>query len=499
MNFKEYYEKYWEKRIKTRSRSLPPIRRIIPRFLIKYSQYGTILNQVPANSKLLDIGCGEGNVSALFLIRKNCQVTGIDISEEALRLAKKRGINTKRWDLNEVPLPFRDKSFEAITMIDILEHVIDPRALLSEAKRLLIPSGRLIVSLPNFARWDNRIRMILGRPRDILHWEGYDDGLEHLHWFTKKKLIHFLKEIGFKRNRFVPTGLPFGFFFGLFKTPGLARILTVVSQKDKEPISPKLRKAAQRVKEHFYPNYYSKRYQASLDEIMRYLKGPRVLELGTGSGWLLREMHRRNLKVTGIDYSKKSLKESRFIFASENLRIPLVRGTAERLPFKKESFDSITMLGVLEHIPQPERALGEINRVLKKGGVFFVSVPNTYTYGMIYDRFISPVFNKTSLGYDRVMNRQFSTIGLRRIHEPLDDHIIQFTAKSLKNMLFEGGFKIMRFSNMETFTSYLASLFCGLLRLNRKFINPLEILDVKISRYIPLNLGAGWLAICKKE
>ncbi len=231
MIFKEYYERYWEKRIKTRNRSLPSIRRVIPHFLVKYSQYGTILNQVPANSKLLDIGCGEGNISSLFLERKNCQVTGVDISEKALALAKKRGINTKRWDLNKIPLPFKEKSFETITMIDVLEHAINPLALLREARRLLIPGGRLIVSLPNFARWDNRIRMLLGRPKDILHWEGYDDGLEHLHWFTQKKLAHFLKEAGFKRDRFVPTGLPFGFLFGLFRMPSLARILTVVSKK----------------------------------------------------------------------------------------------------------------------------------------------------------------------------------------------------------------------------------------------------------------------------
>lgn len=51
-------------------------------------------------------------------------------------------------------------------------------------------------------------------------------------------------------------------------------------------------------------------------------------------------------------------------------------GNAEKLPFKNESFDTVTMLEVIEHLKNPERALKEIHRVLKKGGQVIISTPN---------------------------------------------------------------------------------------------------------------------------
>jgi methionine biosynthesis protein MetW len=225
MFFKEYYDKYWEKRTSTDSDDLKPVRDSIPLFLRRFSQYGTVLNQLPEGTQLLDIGCGNGNISALFLNRK-CRVTGLDISTLALEKAKRRGIITVSWDLNNYPLPFDNDSFEVITIIDVLEHVVDPVNLLKESRRILRKGGMLLISIPNFARWDNRMRMLFGNPKDLLHWPD-DDGVEHLHWFTKKKIRLFLKKAGFSGIRFIPTGLPFGFVFGILGLHGLARILAV--------------------------------------------------------------------------------------------------------------------------------------------------------------------------------------------------------------------------------------------------------------------------------
>ncbi|MCL5985052.1 MAG: class I SAM-dependent methyltransferase [Actinobacteria bacterium] len=207
-----------------------PISDSIPRFLIKYSSYGSIVNQIPPNSKVLDVGCGDGRISALFK-RKDCDVWGVDVSRRAVELASKNGIKVKQWDLNQVPLPFEEASFNVLTLIDVLEHVIDPLALLKEAHRLLAPGGRLIISLPNFARIGNRLRMFIGDPRDILHWEGYGDEIEHLHWFTLPKLRYFLKKANFKKISAQPVGLPFGFIFGLLRLYGLSKILLVVVVK----------------------------------------------------------------------------------------------------------------------------------------------------------------------------------------------------------------------------------------------------------------------------
>lgn len=498
LEFKKYYECYWLRRREVGNAPQKPIRDLIPYLLVKYSNYGAILHQIPGNSKVLDLGCGDGNVSQLYVERKGCKVIGIDISGSALKLAREK-IEALCGDLNDTLLPFKDEVFDAVTVVDVLEHLINPLSLLSETHRLLKPGGRLILSVPNFARWDNRIRMLLGKPLDILHWEKYGDGAEHLHWFTCEKVAYFLRKAGFKKIKFVPTGLPCGFLFGLLGMYGLSRVLTVVAWKEHSiSVSPQIEDAAQRVKEHFYPNLYSRRFQATANKIIQYLKGPLVLDLGCGSGWLLREIYRAGFNVVGLDYSEKSIAESKFIFESERLDIPLVRGKAEKLPFEDGTFDSTTMIGVLEHVPDPRQAMGEINRVLKKDGMLCISVPNTYTYGVVYDRIISPIFNKTPWGYDNVLNKLFSEIGLERVHEPSDDHVIQFSAISFKKLLEDTEFEIIRFSNMEIFSSYFASLFCGLLRMPRTVINPIENLDIRLSKRLPLMCGAGWLAVCRK-
>lgn len=220
-----YYESYWKKRKKN---AIFPIRPGIPFFLRKYSSYGAILDNI-LPGKTLDMGCGDGNVSKLYLSKS--AVYGIDISKSALKYAKNNGIKAKYCDLNNNKIPFPSGFFDNVIMTDVIEHLIDPLGLLIEAKRVLKKGGKLIITVPNFARLNNRLRMIKGDPTDLLHWEKFGDELEHLHWFTKPKLQYIAGKIGLKVDRFVPTGLPFSFIFGLLGLPGLGRNLTVVLVK----------------------------------------------------------------------------------------------------------------------------------------------------------------------------------------------------------------------------------------------------------------------------
>lgn len=226
MNLTDYYQNYWQKRKK---RVGSPIAGIVPKFLHRYTQYGAIVGQIPKGSRILDLGCGDGNVSQLYLSKG--KVTGLDISQTALNMAKKKGLSTLLHDLNKLPLPFSNNSFDVIILTDVLEHVIDPLNLLIEINRIIISNGLLIITVPNFARLENRFRMLMGDPTDILHWDKYGDEVEHLHWFTKGKLEYLLFKSGFKNIKFVPTGLPFWFIFGQVGMAGLSKMLTVAAEK----------------------------------------------------------------------------------------------------------------------------------------------------------------------------------------------------------------------------------------------------------------------------
>ena len=220
-----YYDRYWKRRL-LKGKS-DPIPSWLPHILIQYSAYGAILNRIPLGSKILDLGCGDGNVTRLYTVKGD--VVGVDASENALTQTKKRGIKAIQHDLNTLPYPFRQGSFDVIVLTDVLEHLIDPFATLRECKRILRKNGRIIVTVPNHARLGNRIRMLFGDPVDILHFDKYGDEAEHLHWFTRPKFEFIARRVGLKHIKYVPTGLHnLNFIFGLLGFPQFGMYLTVL-------------------------------------------------------------------------------------------------------------------------------------------------------------------------------------------------------------------------------------------------------------------------------
>lgn len=100
--------------------------------------------------RVLDLACGAGYGAAL-LAEAAASVTGVDISADAVAYASEHyeagNLNFLAGDATRVSLP--DASFDLITAFELIEHLADWRALLSEARRLLAHGGQFIVSTPN--------------------------------------------------------------------------------------------------------------------------------------------------------------------------------------------------------------------------------------------------------------------------------------------------------------------------------------------------------------
>jgi ubiquinone/menaquinone biosynthesis C-methylase UbiE len=98
------------------------------------------------------------------------------------------------------------------------------------------------------------------------------------------------------------------------------------------------------------------------------------LDIGFGAGNLEKEIIRKNLDLSlyGVDISTKAVRE-----AKNTLRGNFFVAKAVKMPFKTSFFDAVAILDVLEHLYKSDslRVLNEISRVLKKGGLFIVSVP----------------------------------------------------------------------------------------------------------------------------
>jgi SAM-dependent methyltransferase len=95
---------------------------------------------------LLDAGCGTGNV--LEHLARRGRAVGVDLSEDAVRLSRERGVRVVRGSV--LGLPFRDAAFDAVTSFDVLYHnwVTDDRAALAELARVLKPGGLLLLRVP---------------------------------------------------------------------------------------------------------------------------------------------------------------------------------------------------------------------------------------------------------------------------------------------------------------------------------------------------------------
>lgn len=107
-----------------------------------------------------------------------------------------------------------------------------------------------------------------------------------------------------------------------------------------------------------------------------------VLDCGMGPGRLLVELERLGWSVAGVDISGEMVARARVRLPQSADR--LVRGTIESLPFPSESFDAAVATGVLEYVDDVPRALSEVTRVLRPGGLFVVGAPNTRFVGTIW-------------------------------------------------------------------------------------------------------------------
>ena len=102
----------------------------------------------------------------------------------------------------------------------------------------------------------------------------------------------------------------------------------------------------------------------------------RLLDVGCGGGYLCEEFAKIGFDVTGIDPSLNTLSAARAHAAQSSLCIDYEEGRAEAIPFGDSSFDYVSCCDVLEHVDDLNKAISEIARVLKSGGLFFYDTVN---------------------------------------------------------------------------------------------------------------------------
>jgi methionine biosynthesis protein MetW len=119
-----------------------------------------IADLVPHGSRVLDLGCGNGELLAWLQRHKGCSGYGIELADANVHACVQRGINVIQLNLEDGLALFDDASFDVVLQVDTLQHLRNTERMLRETARV----GRIgIVAFPNFAHWPNRLHVLTGR------------------------------------------------------------------------------------------------------------------------------------------------------------------------------------------------------------------------------------------------------------------------------------------------------------------------------------------------
>lgn len=170
---------------------------------LPHSPHMIVPQLVTEKTKVLDVGCNAGYIGRLLKESKQCLCDGIDIDKKLLRLAKPYYRSLYEIDLYQDKFTVSEK-YDFILFIDILEHLPTPEKILKKLiKENLDKGGKVIICLPNVARFELRLKHLFGN-------FDYMPGImneDHLKFYTLKTGKEMIKECGLKIEKILPTGL----------------------------------------------------------------------------------------------------------------------------------------------------------------------------------------------------------------------------------------------------------------------------------------------------
>lgn len=180
-------------------------------FTAKFKIMDTIIRRfIPSGSTILDVGCGTGGFAAMM--QKNYSMICLDTSPTALEFCSKRGLKNQ---FNGLLSEFDDKSnpVDAVTMLDVVEHIEDDESALRDAYNLLPDGGVAFITVPAY-QW-------LWSFHDVIHM--------HYRRYSRRTIIDVVRKAGFR--------IEYSSYFNslLFAPSVLKRLIDRVIKKEVVP------------------------------------------------------------------------------------------------------------------------------------------------------------------------------------------------------------------------------------------------------------------------
>ena len=151
--------------------------------------------KIRRGARVLDIGCGRGNLGSYLQTEYGCKVTGLEIIKDNFLIASTVLYEAHLGDIEIMDLHALGSDFDYIVFSDSLEHMLNSQAVLERVKRLLHKDGHLLISMPNIRNFRVTVPLLFAD-----QWNYQDEGLldrTHLRFFTCTSICKLIEECGY--------------------------------------------------------------------------------------------------------------------------------------------------------------------------------------------------------------------------------------------------------------------------------------------------------------
>lgn len=162
-----------------------------------------IASLIEPGSRVLDLGCGEGNLLVYLRDSKNVKGVGIEKDEEKVAICIRKGLSVVQGNINHEIRDYPDNSFDYIVVSQTLQQIYEPAFLIKEILRI---GKKAIVSFPNFSYWKVRFQLLFTGYAPItkeLPYEWYNT--PNIRVITLKDFRKFSRQMGFKILEEIPV------------------------------------------------------------------------------------------------------------------------------------------------------------------------------------------------------------------------------------------------------------------------------------------------------
>lgn len=153
-----------------------------------------IAEMIAPDARVLDVGCGDGDLLELLTRTKNVDGRGIELSQEGVNASVTRGLSVIQGDADADLHDYPDNAFDYVILSQTIQATRNPREVLMQMQRI---GRRVVVSLPNFGNWRVRLQLLWsGRmPRtSSLDYNWYDT--PNIHLCTVKDFVTLCEDLG---------------------------------------------------------------------------------------------------------------------------------------------------------------------------------------------------------------------------------------------------------------------------------------------------------------